>query len=147
MMVITFKGLIAVLSLLSAKGCLSEFPYPTHAAGPLHWRSPGLTRFAVARDKADETEKVDNPISSVSSSRRFVMNGFALGVLSFCELGSRPDGALAVDFQVPEVSKIPNGPNKQRVGGLANKIRNCCSIMVRLSIFFSEADEIFCSVS
>lgn len=64
-------------------------------------------------------------------SRRRFFNHVLLGASSAVGIFFGADVASAVDF--PDISKLGNnGPNKQRIGGLANKIRNSCRIMVTI---------------
>ncbi|CAB9521417.1 expressed unknown protein [Seminavis robusta] len=70
----------------------------------------------------------DSDATGLPSSRRSLLNGLAQVAMASVAL-SQPKAAMAVDFQVPGMSK---GPNNKRVGGLANKIKNSCSIMDEL---------------
>ena len=69
--------------------------------------------------------------SSDTLSRRSLLHLISASTqcLSASILGSQV--ASAIDFQVPDKSPMNSGASKQRVGGLANKIRNSCKIMVR----------------
>lgn len=78
------------------------------------------------------TDAVDDQVDdhdNVQSRRNFV-NSLNVAAISVLGVGMGIDDAVAVDFQMPDITKLTTGPNKQRIGGLANKIRNSCNIMV-----------------
>jgi hypothetical protein len=86
-----------------------------------------------------QSDESDNPHNS---SRRTLLSGMILATCSsMIGIFAGPSGtASAVDFSVPDMSIFTSGPNKQRLGGLANKIRNSCRIMVNFGHRYSKMD-------
>lgn len=93
--------------------------------------SGGTLLYAVPHLRVSGDGRRDykyNPLS-----RRRLLNGMAS--LSILGTVGTTQEATAVDFQVPGITKFAGSPNKQRIGGLANKIRKICNIMVRQKEF------------
>jgi hypothetical protein len=74
----------------------------------------------------------DHSSNSTPPSRRQLLQKVRIGAQSLIATSIFGQVVSAKDFQVPPTGMANGGPNRQRVGGLANKIRNSCKIMVRI---------------
>ena len=130
--------LIGLLALRSAEGFLGNAGHQHQLTRQQSARSEGgSSGFNVSPcyslgDGSDPGETENSDVS-----RRGFLNGVTFSAITGLGLGLGLGGmgvqdASAVDFQVPDMGKLGSGQSKQRVGGLANKIRNSCRVMVRI---------------
>jgi len=103
--------------------------------------------YSLKASKSESDDTTNNILS-----RRGFLHGTTISVsaitagLSLGATGATRQ-ASAVDFpQVPDVSRLTNGSGKQRIGGLANKIRNSCRVMVRKYIIMESCLQQKCSM-
>ena len=125
-MMLSIFTLFAALVFFNGASCFQSNFNHQHSFTFVRKNTPEFSQFAVAKDGADQEKERSEP------RRNFLASLTLAGVSALLGPRNCMQVASAVDFQVPDMSKISSGPNKQRVGGLANKIRNSCHIMVRL---------------
>lgn len=118
-----FAVALVASSLEGASGLLLGDQNPPLRHKPTRSQHPGRRKYTFQERRSTVKEEDELHIPRRIFLQSLLVAGSAFGI---------PREASAVDFQVPDITKIASGPIKQRVGGLANKIRNSCSIMDEL---------------
>ena len=129
----SIEVLMLLLSLQRTEGLLSDAIHD-HQRARRHQttdHSQISPRFNVLPSFSLSDDRSDAGIEEADVSRRFFLHGATVAAFAGLGLGANAQGASAVDFPIPGSSK-GNGQASQRAGGLANKIRNSCRVMVRV---------------
>ena len=121
--------LIILLSLQRTEGLLSDARHQQQPARQHHTpnHSQISPRFDALPSYSLFDDRSDSGTEEAYVSRRNFLTGVTAAAFAGLGLGVNAQDAAAVDFPIPGATK----GNVQRAGGLANKIRNSCRVMVR----------------